>query len=87
MINDYEGIISNHDQEFRDDLSLLYFIDVDHKTGNFVSMEIVPMEIRHMRLESPSDDDIAWLYERLKRECEKFGLKVTQEDDEFQVFV
>ena len=53
LVNDYQGINFKHDQQFRGDLSLLYFIGVNHKSGNFVSMEIVPMEICHMRLESP----------------------------------
>lgn len=73
FLNDYEGI-SGH-EEFRDDLSLMYFTDVEAETGAVESLELVVLQIRQFRLNAASDEDTAWLRETLERESMGFGLR------------
>ena len=59
LINDYEGI-TGYDQ-YRGDLRLLYFASVEPDTGRLVSLRIVPMQARKMRLHRASLADSEWL--------------------------
>ena len=47
FLNDYEGI--NGYEEFRDDLVLMYFADVE-PGGTLAALEIVPLQIRNSSL-------------------------------------
>ncbi len=71
FLNDYEGIRGY--EEFRGDLALMYFADIEPTTGNLVAFEIVPLQIRNFRLNRPSRQDIEWLRQSLNRECLRFG--------------
>ena len=71
FINDYEGIRGH--EEYRDDLALMYFADIEPATGNLAGFEIVPLQIRKFRLGRPSRKDIEWLQQTLQRECQRFG--------------
>jgi poly-gamma-glutamate synthesis protein (capsule biosynthesis protein) len=71
FLNDYEGIAGY--EQFRGDLTLMYFPELDSDTGALRSLELVPLRIRRMRLEGASDEDSGWLLERLNRECAPFG--------------
>ena len=44
FINDYEGIGGK--EQYRDDLSLMYFPKINPSTGNIKSMKMVPMKIK-----------------------------------------
>jgi len=74
LINDYEGI-SGYD-EYRDDLTLMYFPRVAPATGKLFEMEMVPQQIRRFRLNRVSNGDAQWLQATLDRECRKFGAGV-----------
>jgi len=74
FINDYEGIEGYED--FRDDLTLMYFADIDAARGDLVALEMVPMQIRRFRLQRAVPADAAWLRERLTRECAPFGTRL-----------
>ncbi len=74
FINDYEGI-SGH-EEFRGELALMYFPELETESGNLKSLKMVPMEIRKFRLHFASDNDARWLQKRLDTESEKFGAGV-----------
>ncbi len=74
FLNDYEGIKGY--EEYRDDLALMYFADVDPASGNLVTLEMVPLQIRQFRLIDPSQDDIAWLQMTLDRESQRFGTRI-----------
>jgi poly-gamma-glutamate synthesis protein (capsule biosynthesis protein) len=63
FINDYEGIGGYG--EFRPDLSLMYFAEVDPGSGAVTSLTMQPLRIRHMRLQRAPDEAAAWLAERL----------------------
>ena len=71
FLNDYEGIRGC--EEFRGDLVLMYFADIDPKTGNLAALEIIPLQIRNFRLDRPSRQDSEWMLQMLQRECLLFG--------------
>jgi poly-gamma-glutamate capsule biosynthesis protein CapA/YwtB (metallophosphatase superfamily) len=79
FLNDYEGI-SGH-EAYRGDLTLMYFVSAESHTGKLVSLSLVPMQIRHFRLNRTSDDDAAWLKNILNREGKKLGTSVEQATD------
>ena len=63
-------------EEFRDDLTLMYFPRLDPSSGRLLSFEMVPMQIRHFRLLRASAADAGWLAETLDRESRVFGCGV-----------
>jgi poly-gamma-glutamate synthesis protein (capsule biosynthesis protein) len=80
FIKDYEGIrgyagIRGY-EEYRDDLALMHFADIEPATGNLAAFKIIPLQIRNFRLNRPSAQDIEWLQRTLQRECLGFGLGV-----------
>ncbi|MGK7391626.1 MAG: CapA family protein [Candidatus Cyclobacteriaceae bacterium M2_1C_046] len=79
FINDYEGI-QGHEQ-FRDDLTLMYFPIIDPPTGNIVDMKMVPMQIMNFRLNHASHEDAQWLFETLNKESKKFDTELRLNED------
>lgn len=75
FINDYEGITGY--EQYRKDISLMYFPCIDPSNGNLISMIMVPMQIKNFRLNFVSDTDARWLYNTLNREGRKMGTGVT----------
>jgi poly-gamma-glutamate capsule biosynthesis protein CapA/YwtB (metallophosphatase superfamily) len=76
FLNDYEGIRGY--EEYRDDLGLMYFVDIDARTRDLAALEIVPLQIRQFRLVRPSSQDVDWIRETLDRESRKFGAGVAR---------
>jgi poly-gamma-glutamate capsule biosynthesis protein CapA/YwtB (metallophosphatase superfamily) len=74
FLNDYEGIEGY--ESFRNDLSLMYFVDIDPKSGDLVALEMVPMQIRRFRLKHALGKDAEWLAHVLDRESAPFGAGV-----------
>lgn len=66
FIDDYEGITGY--EEFRDDLVLMYFPTLRINDGTLVSLEMVPLQNRNMRLQCASRADAEWLAGTLERE-------------------
>lgn len=66
FIDDYEGITGY--EEFRDDLVLMYFPTLRINDGTLVGLEMVPLQIRNMRLHRASRTDADWLADTLERE-------------------
>jgi poly-gamma-glutamate capsule biosynthesis protein CapA/YwtB (metallophosphatase superfamily) len=79
FINDYEGIDSHN--EFRGDLSLMYFPKINPLTGELISLKMVPMQIRNFRLNHASPADAKWLGNTLDQESSKFRTRVNLQDD------
>jgi poly-gamma-glutamate synthesis protein (capsule biosynthesis protein) len=79
FINDYEGIAGH--ERYRDDLSLMYFADVEPRSGALEALRMVPMRIRRFRLERASASDAEWLTATLDREGAQFGTSVDCEPD------
>ncbi len=78
FLNDYEGISGY--EAFRDDLTLMYFVRVDPASGNLVSLNMLPMQIKRFRLNRASGKDVQWLKEVLDRESRKWGARIEMKD-------
>jgi poly-gamma-glutamate capsule biosynthesis protein CapA/YwtB (metallophosphatase superfamily) len=78
LVNDYEGI-SGH-EEFRSDVTLLYFPELDPATGKLKSLVMVPMQLKKFRLTYAESTDLAWLGNVLNRESSKLGTNVIVQD-------
>jgi len=74
FLNDYEGIQGYED--YRDDLALMYFVDVDPVSGDLAAADIVPLRIKQFRLTRAERGDFDWMRLRLARECRRFGTAV-----------
>jgi poly-gamma-glutamate capsule biosynthesis protein CapA/YwtB (metallophosphatase superfamily) len=74
FIDDYEGITGY--EEFRDDLVLMYFPTLRINDGALVSLEMVPLQIRNMRLQRASRMDAEWLAGTLERESRAVGTHI-----------
>jgi poly-gamma-glutamate capsule biosynthesis protein CapA/YwtB (metallophosphatase superfamily) len=74
FLNDYEGIAGY--EEFRGDLSLMYFADVHPADGRLGALDITPLQIRRFQLSRPSQEDVDWLRRTLDRESAPFGTRV-----------
>jgi poly-gamma-glutamate synthesis protein (capsule biosynthesis protein) len=79
LLNDYEGI-GGHEQ-YRADLSLMYFPSVDPSTGELVQLKMKPTQIRHLRINSASENDALWLRDMLNREGRELGTRVKLDSD------
>jgi poly-gamma-glutamate synthesis protein (capsule biosynthesis protein) len=79
FLNDYEGIRGY--ERYRDDLALMYFVDLDPTGGSLQALKLVPSQIKNFRLSSPSQRDIEWIQKTLDRECRRFGTKVLLEPE------
>lgn len=78
LLNDYEGI-SGHG-EYRPELSLMYFPEVDPATGGLRGLEMVPMRVRRFRLERAAAEDAEWLRGTLDREGRALGTHVAADE-------
>ncbi len=71
FIDDYEGISGY--EEYRDDLTLMYFLRLNLSDNSLASLEMAPMQIRRLRLERAARNDAQWLCEILRREGQRLG--------------
>lgn len=71
FINDYEGI-GGHG-EFRSDLGLMYFPTLEAETGRLLRLEVVPTQMKRLRVQRASPADARWLRTLLDREGGRFG--------------
>ena len=80
FLNDYEGIGGY--EEFRGDLSLMYFVSMDPSNGRLAGLEMTPTQTRNFRVHRASSLDAQWLRNTLNREGAAFGtlLDVTEDD-------
>jgi poly-gamma-glutamate synthesis protein (capsule biosynthesis protein) len=74
FIDDYEGISGY--EGFRDDLVLMYFPMVRCADGTLAGLDMVPLQIRNMRLHRASPYDATWLADTLNRERHRFGTRI-----------
>ena len=73
FITDYEGI-SGH-EEFRNDLVLAWFVEVDEASGRTAEVTMAPFRSRRFRLERASAEDAEWLAATLERHSREFGVR------------
>ena len=81
VIDDYEGIRGH--EPFRGDLRLLYLVDTDAVSGELVSLRMIPLRLRRMRLERASRDDTEWLRTTMGQISRCFGTRVAAGPDGF----
>jgi poly-gamma-glutamate capsule biosynthesis protein CapA/YwtB (metallophosphatase superfamily) len=74
FLNDYEGISGY--EEYRGDLALLYAASFDSASANLVGLEIAPFRIRRLQLIRASNEDVAWLQQRLGEQSRSFGVNI-----------
>lgn len=74
FLNDYEGISGY--EEFRDDLTLMYFATLEPDTGELEGLRLTPMQIRNFKANRPSPADARWLRDTLHRVSRPFGSRV-----------
>ncbi len=76
FINDYEGIQGY--EEYRGDLAVMYFPEVDPANGNLIGLDMTPLQIRRLRLNQALPADVDWLARTLDRESRKLGTHVAR---------
>jgi len=74
FLNDYEGIRGF--EKYRDDLALMYFIDVTTTDGSVCGIEIIPLSIKQMRLARAPTADVEWIRATLDTESRRFATDV-----------
>jgi poly-gamma-glutamate synthesis protein (capsule biosynthesis protein) len=74
FLNDYEGIQGYED--YRGDLALMYFVDIELANRNLAEVEIAPLQIYKFSLVRPSGPDIDWVRQMLDRESREFGTSI-----------
>ena len=79
FINDYEGIGGY--EEFRADLSLMYFATVEPSTGKLIGLQMTPTQIKRFKVIRASNVDTLWLKDTINREGTAFGTKVKVTED------
>ncbi|WP_116245459.1 CapA family protein [Nocardiopsis sp. FIRDI 009] len=79
FVNDYEGIQGY--ERYRDDLRLMYLVSVAPGSGRLLSLRMVPLRSRRMRLEPASPQDARWLQETLDDVSRDLGSRVVPEAD------
>lgn len=80
FMNDYEGI-SGH-QDFRPDLSLMYFVTFSHRHHLLQEIELVPVQINKFQLHHASHSDSVWLTKTLNRISARFDSQFTLNDEQ-----
>ena len=79
FLNDYEGVRGYED--YRDDLALMYFADIDVASGDVIALDIAPLQIRKFQLVRPSQQDISWVQQTLDCESRRFRASVALTSD------
>jgi poly-gamma-glutamate capsule biosynthesis protein CapA/YwtB (metallophosphatase superfamily) len=73
VIDDYEGI-GGH-EPYRTDLRLLYLISTK-PGGELISLQMIPMRVRRMRLEHAAHTEAEWLCATIEHISRRFGTRV-----------
>lgn len=82
FLTDYEGIKGGYDTiGFRDDLSLMYFVDLNVSSGNLSQLHFTPMRLKHMQVCRAVGADEQWLFNNMKRECKKYGSSIERSEN------
>jgi poly-gamma-glutamate capsule biosynthesis protein CapA/YwtB (metallophosphatase superfamily) len=79
LLTDYEGIEGY--EEFRGDLGLMYFAEVDSRRGDLVGLTITPTRLARLRLNRAPTSQAQWLAETIDRESRPRGAKVELRSD------
>jgi poly-gamma-glutamate synthesis protein (capsule biosynthesis protein) len=76
FLNDYEGISGY--ESFRSDLGLMYFAEVERRSGKLDSLRMIATQVRRFRVNHASEADATWLETLVNREGKRFGTRTDQ---------
>jgi len=76
FINDYEGITGY--ESFRGDLGLMYFAEIEPRSGKLHALRMIPTQVRRFRVNRATESDAHWLGDLLNHEGKRFGTRVTR---------
>ena len=79
FLTDYEGIRGY--EEFRGDLALMYFVELDSQTGQLVSARLVPTQMNRFQLKRASAPDARCLCDLVNKLGTQFGASVRLKKD------
>ena len=79
FLTDYEGIKGR--ESYRDDLGLMYFVQMDPASGTLVRLAMTPTRLKRFRVNRASDKETQWLQDVLNREGRQFGTGVARGKD------
>lgn len=79
FLTDYEGIAGY--ESYRDDLGLMYFLDLDPVSGKLVRLEMVPTRLKRFRIQRASGEEAGWLAGVLNREGRPFKTWAERDED------
>jgi poly-gamma-glutamate capsule biosynthesis protein CapA/YwtB (metallophosphatase superfamily) len=65
FINDYEGITGY--EQYRGELTLMYFLDFDYASETLTKITLVPMRIKNFRLQYANTEESQWLLQLVNR--------------------
>ena len=71
LLNDYEGIRGH--EEYRSELSLMYFPTFDAVSGRLLRLSLTPMRIKRFSLHRADERDAQWLRDSLNGQGGPFG--------------
>lgn len=71
LINDYEGISGY--EEFRADLSFLYFMELDVQTKRLIGLRLIPTRMHRFQISSPTQEQSDWLLARYQQQGQLTG--------------
>lgn len=71
LINDFKGI--GDFEEYRDDLVIMYFANIQPETHILQSMNMVSLKIRNMILNEVDEKDRIWVKNKMEREFGKLA--------------
>ena len=59
----------------------MYVVRIDTGSGKLISLEMVPMQIKHFKVNNASQPDVEWMRKLLEREEKEFGCSVEMKGD------
>ena len=81
FLNDYEGIAGY--ENFRGDLGLMYFAEVEPHSGKLHALRMIPTQVRRLRVNHATAANSKWLETLLNREGKRFGTAVRRSAENF----
>ena len=82
FLSDYEGINNQQHDGYNDDLSFMYFVDMDVETGNVDDLILNGSKVKQFKVNYAENKDLLWLQQTIRKECGKFGVKLYDSKDD-----
>ena len=82
FLSDYEGINNPQHDGYNDDLSFMYFVDLDNKTGNVDDIILKGTKIKQFRVNYAENKELLWLQNTIKEQCKQFGIELNHSESD-----